>query len=120
MQKLQSFPITPSDVIVDRTGELFSKTELKNVTLPADVFVGDILNAATGALYAAGGTDPVICLSDLSAGDKKTVVIVDRHVLVSDAFLRAADEAAKKEALENMQKSGVIRLTNNSKYYKFA
>ncbi|MBO2007335.1 hypothetical protein J4732_21225 [Serratia marcescens] len=106
-------------MIVDRTGELFSKTELKNVTLPADVFVADILDAATGALYAAGGTTPVICLSDLSAGDKKTVVIVDRHVLVSDAFLRAADEAAKR-SIENMQKSGVIRLTNNSKYYKFA
>lgn len=120
MQKLQAFPITPSDVIVDRTGELFSKTEIKNLNLPADIFVGDILDATTGALYTAGGSKPVICLSDMSAGEKKTVVIVDRHCLISDAFLRAANEAAKAEALEKMQDTAVIRLTNNSKHYKFA
>ncbi|CAI0895882.1 hypothetical protein [Serratia quinivorans] len=120
MQKLQAFPITPSDVIVDRTGELFSKTEVKGLTLTADVFCGDILDADTGALYAAGGKTPIINLSDMTAGDKKTLVVVDRHVVISDAFLRAADEAAKAEALKALQETGVIRLTNNSKYYKFA
>ncbi|EGT3594267.1 hypothetical protein V1447_004667 [Serratia marcescens] len=118
MQKFVEQPVTMGDVLVDTAADLFSRTELKGVTLPKDVFCGDILSKATLELFKAGDADPIICLSDRSAGEKKTIRIVDRHVVITDFRLTAADAAAKKEALTQLTASGSIRLATNADFYK--
>lgn len=118
MQKFEYQPVTMGDILVDSASDLFSRTELKGVNLPQDVFVGDILSKTTMELFKAGDADPVICLSDRSAGEKKTIRIVDRHVVITDFRLNAADAAAKKEALTKLTESGSIRLATNADFYK--
>lgn len=57
MQKFEYEPTSIGDVLVDTASDLFSRTELKGVTLPKDVFVGDILSKATFELFKAGDAD---------------------------------------------------------------
>lgn len=118
MQKFEYEPTSIGDVLVDTASDLFSRTELKGVTLPADVFCGDILSKATMAMFKAGDADPIICLSDRSAGTEKTIRIVDRHIVITDFRLQAADAAAKKEALTKLTADGSIRLATNADFYK--
>lgn len=118
MQKFEYQPTTLGDILVDTASDLFSRTELKGVTLPKDVFVGDILSKTTLELFKAGDADPIVCLSDRSAGTEKTIRIVDRHVVITDFRLNAADAAAKKEALTKLTESGSIRLATNADFYK--
>ncbi|EMS8793249.1 hypothetical protein ACTLKO_000255 [Enterobacter ludwigii] len=116
------YPVTQGDVIVNASSTLFDRTELTtDKALPADVYCGDILDSKTFALFDATATDagePVINLSDMSAdGQNKTLVIVDRHVVITDHFLRAKDDASKKAALKTLTASGSIRLAINADYF---
>ncbi|MBJ3591133.1 hypothetical protein JGC56_08235 [Salmonella enterica subsp. enterica serovar Saintpaul] len=116
------YPVTQGDVIVNAASTLFDRTELTtDKALPADVYCGDILNSKTFALFdatAADAGEPVINLSDMSAdGQNKTLVIVDRHVVITDHFLRAKDDASKKAALKALTASGSIRLAINADYF---
>ncbi len=117
------YPVTQGDVIVNAASTLFDRTELTtDKALPADVYCGDILDSKTFALFdatAADAGEPVINLSDMSADDKpKTLVIVDRHVVITDFALRAKDDASKKEALKRLTADGSIRLAINANFYK--
>lgn len=116
------YPVTQGDVIVNAASTLFDRTELTtDKALPADVYCGDILDSKTFALFdatAADAGEPVINLSDMSAdGQNKTLVIVDRHVVIADNFLRAKDDASKKAALKSLTASGSIRLAINADYF---
>ncbi|MCW3459843.1 MULTISPECIES: hypothetical protein [Enterobacteriaceae] len=116
------YPVTQGDVIVNAASPLFDRTELTtDKALPADVYCGDILDSKTFTLFdatAADAGEPVINLSDMSAdGQHKTLVIVDRHVVITDNFLRAKDDASKKAALKALTASGSIRLAINADYF---
>ena len=101
---------------------LFDRTEVTAPSLPADVYCGDILDSKTFALFDSAAADagkPIINLSNMSAdGKPKTLVIVDRHVVITDFALRAKDAASKKAALEALTASGDIRLAVNADYFK--
>ncbi|EOW2727458.1 TPA: hypothetical protein U2M14_002194 [Enterobacter roggenkampii] len=121
MKTSERYPVTQGDVIVNYASSLFDRTEVTAPSLPADVFCGDILDSKTFALYdsAAAVGEPVINLSDMSAdGQNKTLVIVDRHVVITDHFLRAKDAASKKAALTALTASGDVRLAINADYFK--
>ncbi|MCK7326275.1 hypothetical protein [Enterobacter roggenkampii] len=122
MKTSERYPVTQGDVIVNYASSLFDRTELTtDKALPADVYCGDILDSKTFALYdsAAAVGEPVINLADMSAdGQNKTLVIVDRHVVITDHFLRAKDAASKKAALEALTASGDVRLAVNADYFK--
>lgn len=122
MRTSVKYPVTPGDVIVDQASTLFDRTEITAPSLPADVFCGDVLDSGTFALFdsaAANAGKPIINLSDMSAdGKPKTLVIVDRHVVISDFHLRAKNEASKKEALRRLTVDGSIRLAINANYFK--
>ncbi|WP_240354526.1 hypothetical protein [Pectobacterium brasiliense] len=74
------------------------------------------------ALYDSAAADagkPIINLSNMSAdGKPKTLVIVDRHVVITDFYLRAKDETSKKAALETLTADGSVRLAINANYLK--
>ena len=121
MKTSERYPVTQGDVIVNYASSLFDRTEVTAPSLPADVFCGGILDSKTFALYdsAAAVGEPVINLSDMSAdGQNKTLVIVDRHVVITDHFLRAKDAASKKAALTALTASGDVRLAINADYFK--
>ncbi|HFS8110777.1 hypothetical protein [Enterobacter hormaechei] len=121
MKTSERYPVTQGDVIVNYASSLFDRTEVTAPNLPADVFCGDILNSETFELFDASSTSgiPLINLSNMSAsGAPKTLVIVDRHVVITDHFLRAKDDASKKEALKRLTASGSIRLAINADYFK--
>lgn len=120
MKTSERYPVTQVDVIVDQTSTLFDRTEVTAPSLPADVYCGDILDSKTFALYdSADAGKPIINLSNMSAdGKPKTLVIVDRHVVITDFALRAKDAASKKAALEALTASGDIRLAINANFYK--
>ncbi|EKK4044097.1 hypothetical protein PNF45_003028 [Cronobacter sakazakii] len=123
MKTSERYPVTQGDVIVDYASSLFDRTEVTAPSLPADVYCGDILDSKTFALFDSAAADagkPIINLSNMSAADgkPKTLVIVDRHVVITDFYLRAADEASKKAALEALTASGDIRLAINADYFK--
>ncbi|QGY29369.1 hypothetical protein [Pantoea cypripedii] len=116
-----SYPVTQGDVIVAYASSLFDRTEVTAPSLPADVYCGDILDSSTFALYDAAAADPgvpFINLSNMSAdGKPKTLVIVDRHVVVTDFALRAKDAASKTAALTRLTADGSIRLAVNADFY---
>lgn len=126
MKTSERYPVTQGDVIVDYASSLFDRTEVTAPSLPADVYCGDILDGKTFALFDADAADagkPIINLSDMSAdmsadGKPKTLVIVDRHVVITDFALRAKDDASKKAALEALTASGDVRLAINANFYK--
>ena len=122
MKTSERYPVTQGDVIVNAASTLFDRTEITAPSLPADVFCGDILDSKTFALFDSAAADagkPIINLSDMSAdGKPKTLVIVDRHVVITDFALRAKDAASKKAALEALTASGDIRLAINADYFK--
>ena len=79
-------------------------------------FVNTVL---TARLPSSTSGIPLINLSNMSSdGKPKTLVIVDRHVVITDHFLRAKDDASKKEALKRLTASGSIRLAVNADYFK--
>lgn len=116
------YPVTQGDVIVNQASSLFDRTEVTADSLPEDVHCGDILDGKTFALYDSAAADagkPIINLSNMSAdGKPKTLVIVDRHVVITDFYLKAKDAASKKAALEALTASGDIRLAVNSDFRK--
>lgn len=116
------YPITQGDVIVNYASSLFDRTEVTAPSLPADVHCGDILDGKTFALFDSSAADagkPIINLSSMSAdGKPKTLVIVDRHVVITDFYLKAKDDVSKKAALEALTASGDIRLAVNSDFRK--
>ncbi|WP_460216929.1 hypothetical protein [Escherichia coli] len=122
MKTSERYPVTQGDVIVNAASTLFDRTEITAPSLPADVFCGDILDSKTFALFDSAAADagkPIINLSDMSAdGKPKTLVIVDRHVVITDFALRAKDAASKKAALEALTASGDVRLAVNADYFK--
>ncbi|MEG3589053.1 hypothetical protein V5I71_09300 [Citrobacter youngae] len=122
MKTSERYPVTQGDVIVNYTSSLFDRTEVTAPSLPADVYCGDILDSKTFALFDSAAADagkPIINLSNMSAdGKPKTLVIVDRHVVITDFALRAKDAASKKAALEALAASGDIRLAVNADYFK--
>ncbi|HDC4394331.1 TPA: hypothetical protein O8L15_000520 [Enterobacter cloacae] len=122
MKTSERYPVTQGDVIVDYASSLFDRTEVTATSLPADVYCGDILDSKTFALFdssAAEAGKPIINLSNMSAdGKPKTLVIVDRHVVITDFALRAKDDASKKAALEALTASGDVRLAINANFYK--
>ncbi|GCQ93083.1 hypothetical protein AUP76_16200 [Escherichia coli] len=122
MKTSERYPVTQGDVIVNYASSLFDRTEVTAPSLPADVYCGDILDSKTFALFdsaAAEAGKPIINLSNMSAdGKTKTLVIVDRHVVITDFALRAKDAASKKAALEALTASGDIRLAINADYFK--
>jgi hypothetical protein len=122
MKTSERYPVTQGDVIVNYASSLFDRTEVTAPSLPADVDCGDILDSKTFALFdsaAAEAGKPIINLSNMSAdGKTKTLVIVDRHVVITDFALRAKDAASKKAALEALTASGDIRLAINADYFK--
>ena len=122
MKTSERYPVTQGDVIVNYASSLFDRTEVTAPSLPADVFCGDILDGKTFALFDSAAADagkPIINLSDMSAdGKPKTLVIVDRHVVITDFALRAKDAASKKVALEALTASGDVRLAINADYFK--
>lgn len=122
MRTSVKYPVTQGDVIVDQASTLFDRTEITAPSLPADVYCGDILDSKTFGLFDSSAADadkPVINLSDMSAdGKPKTLVIVDRHVVITDFHLRAKNEASKKEALRRLTTDGSIRLAINANYFK--
>lgn len=122
MKTSERYPITQGDVIVNYASSLFDRTEVTAPSLPADVYCGDILDSKTFALFNSAAADagkPIINLSNMSAdGKPKTLVIVDRHVVITDFALRAKDAASKKAALEALTASGDIRLAINADYFK--
>ena len=124
MKTSERYPVTQGDVIVNYASSLFDRTEVTAPSLPADVFCGDILDSKTFALFDSAAADagkPIINLSDMSAtdaGKPKTLVICDRHLVITDFYLRAKDAASKKAALEALTASGDIRLAVNADYFK--
>lgn len=122
MKTSERYPATQGDVIVDYASSLFDRTEVTAPSLPADVYCGDILDGKTFALFDSAAADagkPIINLSNMSAdGKPKTLVIVDRHVVITDFALRAKDDASKKAALEALTASGDVRLAINANFYK--
>ena len=122
MKTSERYPVTQGDVIVDYASSLFDRTEVTAPSLPADVYCGDILDSKTFTLFDSAAADagkPIINLSNMSAdGKPKTLVIVDRHVVITDFALRAKDAASKKAALEALTASGDIRLAVNANFYK--
>ncbi|EKR8134645.1 hypothetical protein P9H96_003754 [Escherichia coli] len=122
MKTSERYPVTQGDVIVNYASILFDRTEVIAPSLPADVYCGDILDSKTFALFDSAAADagkPIINLSNMSAdGKPKTLVIVDRHVVITDFALRAKDAASKKAALEALTASGDIRLAVNADYFK--
>lgn len=122
MKTSERYPVTQGDVIVNYASSLFDRTEVTAPSLPADVFCGDILDGKTFALFDSAAADagkPIINLSDMSAdGKPKTLVIVDRHVVITDFALRAKDAASKKAALGALTASGDVRLAVNADYFK--
>ncbi|EOZ2735090.1 hypothetical protein ACQQX7_003553 [Citrobacter freundii] len=116
------YPVTQGDVIVNQASSLFDRTEVTADSLPEDVHCGDILDSKTFALFDSSAADagkPIINLSNMSAdGKPKTLVIVDRHVVITDFYLKAKDAASKKAALEALTASGDIRLAVNSDFRK--
>ena len=122
MKTSERYPVTQGDVIVNYASSLFDRTEVTAPSLPADVYCGDILDSKTFALFDSAAADagkPIINLSSSSAdGKPKTLVIVDRHVVITDFALRAKDAASKKAALEALTASGDIRLAVNADYFK--
>lgn len=122
MKTSERYPVTQGDVIVDYASSLFDRTEVTAPSLPADVYCGDILDSKTFALFDSAAADagkPIINLSSSSAdGKPKTLVIVDRHVVITDFALRAKDDASKKAALEALTASGDVRLAINADYFK--
>ena len=122
MKTSERYPVTQGDVIVNYASSLFDRTEVTAPSLPADIYCGDILDGKTFALFDSAAADagkPIINLSNMSAdGKPKTLVIVDRHVVITDFALRAKDAASKKAALEALTASGDIRLAINADYFK--
>ncbi|MCR1304861.1 MULTISPECIES: hypothetical protein [Enterobacter] len=122
MKTSERYPVTQGDVIVNYASSLFDRTEVTAPSLPADVFCGDILDGKTFALFDSAAADagkPIINLSNMSAdGKPKTLVIVDRHVVITDFALRAKDAASKKAALTALTASGDVRLAINADYFK--
>ncbi|EEW7958527.1 hypothetical protein D6I78_02520 [Escherichia coli] len=122
MKTSERYPVTQGDVIVDQSSTLFDRTEVTAPSLPADVYCGDILDSKTFALFDSAAADagkPIINLSDMSAdGKPKTLVICDRHLVITDFYLRAKDDASKKAALEALTASGDVRLAINADYFK--
>ncbi len=124
MKTSERYPVTQGNVIVDQSSTLFDRTEVTAPSLPADVYCGDILDSKTFALFDSSAADagkPIISLSNMSAsasGAPKTLVIVDRHVVITDFALRAKDAASKKAALEALTASGDVRLAINANFYK--
>lgn len=124
MKTSERYPVTQGDVIVNYASSLFDRTEVTAPSLPADVFCGDILDSKTFAMFDSAAADagkPIINLSNMSAADAgkpKTLVIVDRHVVITDFALRAKDAASKKVALEALTASGDVRLAINADYFK--
>jgi hypothetical protein len=122
MKTSERYPVTQGDIIVSYASSLFDRTEVTAPSLPADVYCGDILDSKTFALFDSAAADagkPIINLSSMSAdGKPKTLVIVDRHVVITDFALRAKDAASKKAALEALTASGDIRLAINADYFK--
>lgn len=122
MKTSERYPVTQGDVIVDYASSLFDRTEVTAPSLPADVYCGDILDSKSFALFDSAAADagkPIINLSNMSAdGKPKTLVIVDRHVVITDFALRAKDDASKKAALEALTASGDVRLAINANFYK--
>lgn len=122
MKTSERYPVTQGDVIVNYASSLFDRTEVTAPSLPADVYCGDILDSKTFALFDSAAADagkPIINLSDMSAdGKPKTLVICDRHLVITDFYLRAKDAASKKAALEALTASGDIRLAINADYFK--
>ncbi|EFC3040105.1 TPA: hypothetical protein JD203_19010 [Cronobacter sakazakii] len=122
MKNSERYPVTQGDVIVDQSSTLFDRTEVTAPSLPADVYCGDILDSKTFALFDSAAADagkPIINLSDMSAdGKPKTLVICDRHLVITDFYLRAKDDASKKAALEALTASGDVRLAINADYFK--
>jgi hypothetical protein len=57
---------------------------------------------------------PLICLVDVSAGDNKAIVVVDRLAYVNTFNLRAKDAASLKEAIKRLTADGSIRIGNNN------
>ncbi|EOW6696678.1 hypothetical protein HC391_08765 [Escherichia coli] len=116
------YPVTQGDVIVNQASSLFDRTEVTAPSLPADVHCGDILDGKTFALFDSSAADagkPIINLSNMDAdGKPKTLVIVDRHVVITDFYLKASNDASKKAALEALTASGDIRLAVNSDFRK--
>ncbi|ALB62350.1 hypothetical protein BN137_752 [Cronobacter condimenti 1330] len=122
MKTSERYPVTQGDVIVDYASSLFDRTEVTAPSLPADVYCGDILDSKTFALFDSAAADagkPIINLSNMSAdGKPKTLVICDRHLVITDFALRAKDDASKKAALEALTASGDVRLAINANFYK--
>ncbi|EML2807412.1 hypothetical protein PVM11_07415 [Enterobacter roggenkampii] len=122
MKTSERYPVTQGDVIVNYASSLFDRTEVTAPSLPADVYCGDILDSKTFALFDSAAADagkPIINLSSMSAdGKPKTLVICDRHLVITDFYLRAKDDASKKAALEALTASGDIRLAINADYFK--
>lgn len=122
MKTSERYPVTQGDVIVDQSSTLFDRTEVTAPSLPADVYCGDILDSKTFALFDSAAADagkPIINLSEMSAdGKPKTLVICDRHLVITDFYLRAKDDASKKAALEALTASGDVRLAINANFYK--
>lgn len=122
MKTSERYPVTQGDVIVNYASSLFDRTEVTAPSLPADVFCGDILDGKTFALFDSAAADagkPIINLSNMSSdGKPKTLVIVDRHVVITDFALRAKDAASKKAALTALTASGDVRLAINADYFK--
>lgn len=123
MKTSERYPVTQGDVIVNYASSLFDRTEVTAPSLPADVFCGDILDGKTFALFDSAAADagkPIINLSNMSAdaGKPKTLVICDRHLVITDFYLRAKDDASKKAALEALTASGDVRLAINANFYK--
>ncbi|HBC8789002.1 hypothetical protein OGV37_15230 [Citrobacter sp. Cb010] len=122
MRTSERYPVTSGDIIVNTASRLFSVTEITADQLPAPVYCGDILNSETFALWNitdASGV-PFINLTDCEVIDVKprTLVRVDRNTVIADFYLRAADDASKKEALKRITADGSIRLAINSDYFK--
>ncbi|AIA71328.1 hypothetical protein [Pectobacterium atrosepticum] len=122
MKTSERYPVTQGDVIVNYASGLFDRTEVTAPSLPADVYCGDILDSKSFALFDSAAADagkPIINLSNMSAdGKPKTLVICDRHLVITDFALRAKDAASKKAALEALTASGDVRLAVNADYFK--
>lgn len=123
MNATPRYSVTQGDIIVSYASSLFDRTEVTAPDgLPDHVDCGDILDSKTFALYDSSAADagkPIINLSNMDAdGKPKTLVIVDRHVVITDFNLKAKDEASKKAALEALTASGEIRLAVNSDFRK--
>ncbi|EQA1673052.1 hypothetical protein O1F63_RS06640 [Enterobacter hormaechei] len=122
MKISKRYMVTQGDVIVNYASSLFDRTEVTAPSLPADVYCGDILDSKTFALFDSAAADagkPIVNLSNMSAdGKPKTLVICDRHLVITDFYLRAKDDASKKAALEALTASGDIRLAINADYFK--